>query len=195
MNAITPFQFEDYPVRVIEKDGEPWFVAADVCAVLGIQNPSMAVRRLDEDEVTLYQIEGSHRPTNIVNESGLYSLVLRSDKPQAKRFKKWVTAEVLPTIRKTGQYGMRKLPPHFQAIQDLVLQAAEQERRLTEVEHRQEETERKLADMDGDTGYMTVIAFLSHSQSEITPLEGNCFRAQGGEIVSRARPAYRDHSR
>ena len=105
MSEMKPFVFEDEAlVRVIMIDGEPWFVAADVCRVLEIVNVSQAVDRLDADEVTLCQIEGSHRPTNVINESGLWSLVLRSDKPAAKRFKKWVTAEVLPSIRKTGRY-------------------------------------------------------------------------------------------
>lgn len=105
MSNIVPFTFEGAQVRVVEIAGEPWFVAADVCAVLEIGNPSMAMNRLEEDEVTLSQIEGSHRPTNLISESGLYSLVLRSDKPQARPFRKWVTAEVLPSIRKTGRYG------------------------------------------------------------------------------------------
>ncbi len=72
--------------------------------VLEIGNPSDAARRLDNDEVTLDIIEGNHRPTNLVNESGLYSLVLTSRKPEAKQFKKWVTSDVLPSIRKNGGY-------------------------------------------------------------------------------------------
>lgn len=103
---IIPFDFEDQAVRVMMRDNEPWFVAADVCRVLEIQNATQAVQRLDEDEVTLCQTEGSHRPTNLVSESGLYALVIRSDKPAAKRFRKWITAEVLPTIRRTGRYDL-----------------------------------------------------------------------------------------
>lgn len=106
MGEIEKFSFEGMAeVRVVKIDGEPWFVAADVCGAVGIGNPTMALRRLDQDERTLSQIEGSHRPTNLVSESGLYSLILRSDKPEAKRFKRWVTHEVLPTIRKTGGYA------------------------------------------------------------------------------------------
>jgi prophage antirepressor-like protein len=104
-NSGISFDFEGYDVRVIQDEqGEPWFVLSDVCKVLGIGNPSDAASRLDEEEVTLGTIEGSHRPTNTINESGLYSLILTSRKPQAKRFKKWVTGEVLPQIRKTGSY-------------------------------------------------------------------------------------------
>jgi hypothetical protein len=110
MSAIIPFDFEEQAVRVIMRDGEPWFVAADVCRVLEIQNPTQAVQRLDDDEMTLCQTEGQTgqrggaRSFNIVSESGLYALVLRSDKPNAKAFRKWITAEVLPAIRRDGRY-------------------------------------------------------------------------------------------
>jgi len=101
---VIPFDFEEQAVRVVMRDDDPWFVAADVCRVLEIVNTSQAVQRLDVDEVTLCQTEGSHREMNVVSESGLYALVLRSDKPAAKRFRKWITAEVLPAIRKHGRY-------------------------------------------------------------------------------------------
>jgi hypothetical protein len=111
MGEMIPFDFEEQAVRVVMRDGEPWFVAADVCRVLEILNTSDAVKRLDDDEVTLDQIEGNHRPTNLVSESGLYALVIRSDKPAARRFRKWITAEVLPAIRRTGRYDHAPLPP------------------------------------------------------------------------------------
>lgn len=101
---ILPFQFQDQQIRVLNIDGEPWFVAADVCIVLEVGNPTQALTRLDDDEVTLISNEG--RQTNIVSESGLYALVLGSRKPQAKPFKRWVTREVIPSIRKTGSYGV-----------------------------------------------------------------------------------------
>jgi len=113
---IIPFEFESQAVRVIDRDGEPWFVLADVCQVLEIGNPSQAATRLDDDEQhTLINNEGHSgrrggaQSFTIINESGLYSLVLTSRKPAAKRFKKWVTADVLPTIRKTGAYGTQHL--------------------------------------------------------------------------------------
>jgi prophage antirepressor-like protein len=100
--------------RVFNRDGEPWFVLADVCRSLGIRNPSDAASRLDDDEKTTLDLtEGrpipraGARKVTIINESGLYSLIIRSDKPEAKRLKKWVTAEVLPSIRKTGGYHGR----------------------------------------------------------------------------------------
>lgn len=110
-SALTPFQFEGADVRLIDRDGEPWFVLADVCRVLEIGNPSDAAKRLDQDEkMTLDNIEGHSGQRGgaqfqtIINESGLYSLVLTSRKAAAKRFKKWVTSEVLPTLRRTGAY-------------------------------------------------------------------------------------------
>lgn len=91
-------------LRVLKtEDGEFWFVAVDVCSALSIGNPSQAMTRLDEDEKTLISNEGS-KPTNYVNESGLYALVLSSRKPEAKAFKRWVTHEVLPAIRRDGGY-------------------------------------------------------------------------------------------
>lgn len=91
-------------VRTMIRDGEPWFVAADVCKALEIGNPTQALTRLDEDDVTLILNEGG-REMNIVNEPGLYSLVLGSRKPEAKVFRRWVTHEVVPSIRKHGMYA------------------------------------------------------------------------------------------
>lgn len=92
---------------MIDKDGEPWFVLADVCSVLELGSPHKAAERLDDDEKGRNTIPtpGGPQEMAIINESGLYSLILTSRKFAAKRFKKWVTAEVLPTIRKTGGYG------------------------------------------------------------------------------------------
>lgn len=98
--------------RSIMIDGEPWFVAADVCRALQIGNPTMALTRLDEDEKALSNIEGLSRGNdkgNIVSEAGLYSLILRSRKPEAKAFKRWITHEVIPSIRKYGAYVTDKV--------------------------------------------------------------------------------------
>ncbi|MFD3263220.1 BRO family protein [Phenylobacterium ferrooxidans] len=103
-----PLVFEGHSVRVINRDGTPWFVLADICGVLLMGNPSMAASRLDEDEKGISIVDtllGGPQQVVVINESGLYSLVLTSRKPAAKRFKKWVTAEVLPTIRRTGGYS------------------------------------------------------------------------------------------
>jgi prophage antirepressor-like protein len=108
-SSLAPFQFEGRQVRVItDKQGEPWFVAADVCACLAIRNPSDALNRLDDDEKGLGQTEtpGGEQSMSTVNEAGLYSLVLGSRKPETRRFKRWVTHEVLPAIRRTGRYAI-----------------------------------------------------------------------------------------
>ena len=106
MNDIQVFDFEDNAVRVIEKDGEPWFVAADVARVLDIQNVRQNLNDLDDDEKGVYNTytPGGPQEMRVINESGLYNLIFRSRKPEAKKFRKWVTAEVLPSIRKTGMY-------------------------------------------------------------------------------------------
>lgn len=110
MPNILPFQFDHHAIRVqIDERGEPWFVAADVCAALEHSNVTQALKRLDDDEQALISSEGIHRGSdqvNVVNESGLYNLILGSRKSEAKRFKRWVTHEVLPAIRKTGSYAM-----------------------------------------------------------------------------------------
>lgn len=105
MNNITPLNFEGAAVRLLQIDGEPWFVAADVCEVLDVQNVAQAAARLDDDERSMFNI-GRQGEVHIINESGLYSLVLGSRKPEARRFRKWVTGAVLPTIRKTGSYAL-----------------------------------------------------------------------------------------
>ncbi|MBO9477571.1 Bro-N domain-containing protein [Shimia sp. R11_0] len=95
-------------VRTVTIDGEPWFVAKDVCEVLTIKNSRDKIAGLDDDEKDCVHISdamGRLRETGVINESGLYSLIMTSRKQEAKRFKKWVTSEVLPTIRKTGIYG------------------------------------------------------------------------------------------
>ncbi|MGJ7064873.1 BRO family protein [Morganella morganii] len=117
-HSIIPFSFESYSIRAINFNGEPWFIAQDVCAVLGIKNATQATERLDEDERSMFNIGLNQRSMfdnrvkeiGIISESGMYTLVLRCRDAVKKgstphRFRKWVTAEVLPSIRKTGVYG------------------------------------------------------------------------------------------
>lgn len=109
--ALKLFHFGTKNVRVLMKDGEPWFVAKDVCDILEITNSRDAVGRLDPDEkgVVLTDTPGGPQEVQAVNESGLYSLILGSRKPEAKAFKRWVTHEVLPSIRKHGMYATDEL--------------------------------------------------------------------------------------
>lgn len=106
MNKIQIFKYRTNEVRTVQMDGEPWFVLKDVCRVLEIGNSRMIANRLDADEKGVSQIDtlGGKQETTVINESGLYNVILRSDKPEAKPFRKWVTSEVLPAIRKHGAY-------------------------------------------------------------------------------------------
>ena len=108
MSNIQIFNYNSVEVRTIQNDGEPWFVLRDVCNVLGLGTPARVAERLDPDEVSQTHITdsmGRQQETTIINESGLYNVILRSDKPEAKPFRKWVTSEVLPTIRRHGMYA------------------------------------------------------------------------------------------
>lgn len=128
MNTNTPvvFNFNQSEVRTLVKDDEPWFVASDVCKALGYQNTSKAVGdHLDADERDSAMVPTPNAPlgvpTNIISESGLYALVLRSRKPEARKFAKWVTSEVLPSIRKTGKYDIATITPAQQCdLQSIV---------------------------------------------------------------------------
>lgn len=106
MNDMQIFTYNSNEVRTVEMNGEPWFVLKDVCEVLGLTDTGRTAERLDPDELTRTTLVsgGQNREMFVINESGLYSVILRSDKPEAKPFRKWVTSEVLPSIRKHGAY-------------------------------------------------------------------------------------------
>jgi prophage antirepressor-like protein len=118
MSTITAFDFNSNQVRSVLINNTPWFVAKDVCNALEIANPRDAINKLDEDEKGVVNADtlGGLQEISIISESGMYSLVLKSRKPEAKAFKKWITAVVLPSIRQTGGYQVatepaRQLPP------------------------------------------------------------------------------------
>lgn len=125
-NEIQRFDFRGASLRTLtDEAGEPWFVAKDVCDILGMSNPSMAVTALDKDEVAqidpkdyLGSENRSNQAVNIVSEPGLYKLIMRSRKPEAHEFKRWVTHEVLPSIRKHGGYmaGQERMTPEQMAL-------------------------------------------------------------------------------
>lgn len=110
--AITPFNFNDHAVRVLQIEDAPWFVATDVAESLGYKSPKDAASYLDDDEKgsAIVRTPGGDQKLTVINESGLYALVLRSRKPEARKFAKWVTSEVLPAIRKTGKYERPTTP-------------------------------------------------------------------------------------
>src|SRR5690625_3068578 len=106
MNQLTKI-FDGKQLRIIEQNNELWFVAKDVCDILELSNPTKAVSRLDDDERANFKL-GRQGNTNVVNEFGLYNLVLGSRKAEAKKFKRWITHEVIPSIRKTGKYEVQE---------------------------------------------------------------------------------------
>ena len=166
MNNLTVFQFESNQVRVLTVGGEPWFVAKDLCAVLDLGNSSQAISRLDEDEkgVTTDDTLGGKQELATVSESGMYSLVLTSRKAQAKMFKRWLTHEVLPSIRKTGRYEIDAIAPtpklpqnYLEALKALV--SSEEQKALLEVQVSQmgEEIERQAEVIDELFDYSSII--------------------------------------
>ena len=109
MNELQVFEYrQTMDVRMVMQGDEPWWVLADVCRALGLERTDSVARRLDPDEkgTHLVSTPGGPQEMTIINESGLYSVILRSDKPEAKAFKRWVTHEVLPSIRRTGRYEL-----------------------------------------------------------------------------------------
>ena len=106
-NNIMIFKNDNFgEIRSLEINNEPWFVAKDVCEILDIKNPTDAIKRLDKDEVARFNLGGLSGETNLVNEYGLYTLILGSRKKEAKAFKRWITHEVIPSIRKNGSYNL-----------------------------------------------------------------------------------------
>lgn len=141
MSNIQIFNYQSNEVRTVEMRGEPWFVLKDVCTVLGLTTPARVAERLDGDEVSqthLTDSMGRKQETTVVNESGLYHVILRSDKPEAAPFRKWVTSEVLPSIRKNGGYiaGQQELSPQELMAKALLVAnktLAEREARISEL--------------------------------------------------------------
>ncbi|MEH2352576.1 BRO-N domain-containing protein [Nostoc sp.] len=139
MTSLSIFSFESHEIRFVGTASEPWWVAADVCAVLDIQNIRQNIAKLDAGERGVCTIDtlGGKQEVLTINESGLYSLVLTSRKIQAKRFKKWLTSEVIPAIRKTGTYSAIANP------QPLALNEA-QKTKLAEHHEKVESIRRKI---------------------------------------------------
>ncbi|MFM5247052.1 BRO-N domain-containing protein [Aeromonas caviae] len=125
--------FENFPIRIItDEQGEPWFVASDVAAVLGYAQTNNMNKLIDEDDKNkrVLQIGGNYVNQSLINESGLYQAIFGSTKLEAKRFKRWVTSEVLPSIRKTGSYGVEqpRLPTtYIEALENLIASEKEKE--------------------------------------------------------------------
>lgn len=135
MNELKVFKNLEFGhIRTTEVNGEPMFCLTDVCRSLEIANTTQVADRLEDDERSMLDI-GRAGKANFVTESGLYAVILRSDKPNAKKFRRWITSEVIPSIRKTGEYKVKALSPQLQLMQGLLNQMAEQEQRLQGVEN------------------------------------------------------------
>lgn len=122
MNALVNFTFEQESVRVIMLGDDPWWVAADIAKVLGYSEAAAMTRSLDDDEKGLHNVQtlGGDQQLTIISESGLFAAILKSRRAEAKRFRRWVTGEVLPAIRRTGSYTLFDTPPQLPspAIED-----------------------------------------------------------------------------
>ena len=152
-NYVTKeFLFNDQQVRTVVRDGEPWFVGKDVADILGYQNGSRDINRHVDDEDKLTErivLSGQNRNVIVINESGLYSLIVASKLPTAKEFKRWVTSEVLPSIRKHGAYMDTDIIEKSLADPDFLIQLAttlkEEKQRRMEAEAKAAEAQAKIA--------------------------------------------------
>ena len=166
-SSLLPLNFKGCAVRTVMIGNMPWFVAKDVCEVLELSDVSMSVAKLDDDEKLVQKlfVSGQNRDMIIVNESGLYTLIMRSNKPEAWSFRKWVTSEVLPSIRATGQYTMPQLVEN---------RLAAMEKMLVDNASRGEEIIKELAVMKDQFETMDVLQrdMLFEIQQEIDGLKG-----------------------
>lgn len=165
-DQLKTFSYGESKVRVVMKNGQPWFVAKDVCDVLEIGNPSQALSRLDGDErfTTLISNEGAASGSSqmsFVSESGLYSLTLGSRKPQARPFKRWVTHEVLPSIRKTGLYATPEAAEKLLNDPDFLIQALQELKAIREKNDALTKTvavqDQQIAEMNPKATYYDIV--------------------------------------
>lgn len=146
--------FHGVDVRIVMINGDPWWVVNDVCAVLDIGSGRRAVDRLDEQDVTLTNVldgRGIEQQTWVVNESGLYELIFRSNKPQAKTFRRWVTSEVLPQIRQTGTYSVQPMSTLDMLEQQIAI--------MRQQEHRTAALEARVDSIEQNTGWYTALGY------------------------------------
>ena len=173
MSNIIPFNYESQQIRLIQdEEGEPWWVMKDVCAILNISNYRDALNRLDADERGSVKVDtpGGPQEMSTVNEPGLYTLIIRSNKPDAKKFKRWITHKVLPSIRKTGKYEIDSLSEI-----DLIIKSAHA---LKKIELKQIDHDNRLSILEakshhnsGHTGYWTITAWCKLNNLNITLTE------------------------
>lgn len=171
--TLAPFDFEGSPVRAGMSDEEPWFVASDIAQALGYSATSAMTRTLDDDEkgVQILHTPGGDQQMVVVTESGMYAAVLGSRVPDAKRFKRWVTHEVLPAIRKTGSYQVERMTP---------LQLAE---RLVDAERRVEAAQERNTVLSGQVAQLAPAA---SAWEELAAADGDYDTRAAAQILCRA---------
>ena len=163
-NKIQVWNYEGTEVRTVQIDGEPWFVLADICRELEISHVKYTATRIDEDDLGQTEVidrMGRSQKVWIINESGLYTVILRSDKPQAKPFRKWVTSEVLPSIRKHGAYMTEQTLERALTSPDFLIELATQLKTEQEQRRRLETTvavqEQQIAELQPKASYYDVV--------------------------------------
>lgn len=146
MTALDIFQYAGQQVRTVIVDGDPWFVATDVAVILDLGNPRSSLALLDEDEKGVHTVDtlGGAQSVTTINEPGLYSLILRSRKAEAKAFKRWITHDVLPQIRRTGQFGSQVPSSLAEALELAAIEA----RKIEALEAKAAEDAPKVAAYD-----------------------------------------------
>lgn len=164
MSDITPFNFEGSTVRCIYVEGEPWFVGVDVCNVLKIDDPRKSIGRLESDDRNFAPVidsMGRSQRTLVINESGLYELIIRSNKPDARGFRRWVTTEVLPQIRKTGSYQLVPVDPDddLDLMERTLARLREDRKRIRALETGQKDLAAKVSAVAGEYDEFTTLAY------------------------------------
>lgn len=158
-DSLVPFDFDGSRVRVILRDGEPWFVAVDVATALGYEKSRNAIaQHVDNEDRSTAPNEGGGSDRIIINESGLYALIFGSKLPAAKTFKRWITSEVLPAIRKTGSYAIAPRDD-LDVVQGMIDAIRADRRRIAAVEGRQEDVESQLAGVIGRLDHFTALGY------------------------------------
>jgi len=190
---VVPFEYDSAEIRTVkdEVDGSIWFVAKDICDVLGIVNARKAVSVLDDDEKNNVPFSYGKRGNpnmNIINESGLYTLILRSNKPEAKPFRKWVTSEVLPSIRKTGTYEVGALTPVQQNLKNAQMMVALEEKQEA-ISNRQIESESRITRLEAmgetDTAYFSITGYANILGIKLPDFQAQFFGKQAAKLSKR----------
>jgi prophage antirepressor-like protein len=164
MNEVKIFEHEKFgKVRTLLIDGEPWFVLSDVCKVLELSSPHKVANRLDNDEKgrTLIPTLGGQQEMSVINESGLYAVIIRSDKSQAKPFRKWITSDVLPSIRKHGVYATPEMVEKFAYNPEFMIKV------FTELLHEQQKNKKLTAENAVLTKKCSYLDIITKSENAI----------------------------